>query len=99
MSKIVFDKYDKDKSGSISKAELKDICYSLGHPLSDAELTIALKVLDEDGNGVISYNEFKDWWAKKESRFDAFESEEEMKWLSNFIDMFTKYDTDKSGQI
>merc|ERR1712070_150542 len=99
MSKIVFDKYDKDKSGTISKDELTNICYSLGHPLNDEQLTIALKLLDESGNGLIECKEFKEWWAKKDGRFDAFESEEETQWLTKYIGMFERFDKDKSGQI
>jgi Ca2+-binding EF-hand superfamily protein len=35
----------------------------LGQPLNDAEAKVAMSFLDEDGNGVIDFNEFVAWWA------------------------------------
>merc|ERR1719272_138344 len=64
LSKRVFNKYDKDNNGYIAVSELQHMMYDLGHPLDSADLTHAAQVLDKDGNGEISYDEFKDWWNK-----------------------------------
>lgn len=44
LSKILFNKHDKDKSGSITRNEFKDLCYEMGHYLNDTELDHAIKV-------------------------------------------------------
>jgi len=54
MSKRVFMKYDKDGGNSIDTAELGNMMYDLGHPLSQREIEGAVKILDTDGDGIIS---------------------------------------------
>ncbi len=46
LSKRVFEKYDKDKSGTINAKEFQSMCYDMGHYLSPPELVIALKRID-----------------------------------------------------
>lgn len=43
--------------------------YDLGQPLSEAEFQNAITLLDTDGNGKLSYSEFKAWWSKAD-RFE-----------------------------
>merc|ERR1712013_16656 len=99
MSKIMFKKYDKDGSGNIDSKEFGDLCYSLGHPIKAEELETAVKVLDIDGDGTISYEEFQKWWAKKDTRFELIDSEEGQKWLETHVSTFQAHDADKSGQV
>jgi Ca2+-binding EF-hand superfamily protein len=42
VSRILFNKHDKDGSGSISTAEFKDLAYSMGYFLSD-QVTLSTK--------------------------------------------------------
>lgn len=46
LSKRIFEKYDKDDSGTIDKDEFKAMCYDLGYYLSDAEADIAFRTID-----------------------------------------------------
>ena len=63
--KVYFDKFDKDKSGSIDLKELYDvwaaIFANLGMTMKPKEkfLNLVLKDYDKDQNGKISYGEFK----------------------------------------
>lgn len=57
-SKIIFDKYDTDKDGNISKSEFASLCYNLGHCLINYELDAAFSIIDASNNGLISYDEF-----------------------------------------
>lgn len=50
---IIFHKYDKDRSGKISKQEFSELCMAMGYRLSPQELELALQVLG-DGNGNIT---------------------------------------------
>lgn len=47
MSKRMFDKFDKDKSNSITYDEFKALVADLGYHLSDDELKIATALLDK----------------------------------------------------
>jgi Ca2+-binding EF-hand superfamily protein len=41
---------------------LAAFCESLGTKLTSEELEAALLILDESGDGNISYEEFAEWW-------------------------------------
>lgn len=53
-----FEDADKDKSGSLTIKELKDLLNSLGEKLSEMEVEAILDNADTDGNGTIDFNEF-----------------------------------------
>ena len=56
--KEIFDLVDEDKSGQISKAELKKLMATLRlHPTED-ELTAMMREVDADGSGDIDFDEF-----------------------------------------
>jgi hypothetical protein len=48
---------------SVDQAEFKALAYESGHQLNATELSLAMKKLDKDGSGKITYDEFKGWWA------------------------------------
>lgn len=60
--KPAFAKFDKDGSGAIDKAELKELSKDLGNELSEGDLNTALKDLDLNKDGVIDVNEFARWY-------------------------------------
>ena len=53
-----FQFYDADGSGAIDVEELKAMMATLGHDLSDEQLSIMINDVDKDGNGLIDYREF-----------------------------------------
>ncbi|KAI9344329.1 hypothetical protein BDR26DRAFT_932806 [Obelidium mucronatum] len=94
-----FNQYDKDKNGSICATEFKQICYDMGYFLSDEEVQMDIKLLDLDGSGAITYDEFIKWW-QRDDRFKMLQfGPEEMERLDTFTKLFKKYDNDKSGCI
>eukprot|EP00045_Choanoeca_perplexa_P017848 m.268555 g.268555 ORF g.268555 m.268555 type:complete len:169 (-) comp17654_c0_seq1:704-1210(-) len=114
LSKIIFDKHDRDGSGTIDASELKEIAYQLGHPMTDAQIAEGLKEIDLDGSGELNYEEFKRWWAQKD-RFsqlggtagddEATASQDEQAaaawaaWLDSTVKHFAYFDKDHSGSI
>jgi len=58
----LFKAADKDRTGSLTPAELGALCKSLGSELDQNELEAAMACLDTDGSGVIKYGEFYTWW-------------------------------------
>ena len=57
--KDAFAVFDTDKSGSIDRKELKRLMKKLGQALTEAELDAMMDEVDTDGDGVISFQEFK----------------------------------------
>ena len=62
--RAVFDKYDHDQSSDIDIAELKNVLEDLGVEATDERLHDAFSILDVNGDGVIAYDEFSNWWRK-----------------------------------
>jgi Ca2+-binding EF-hand superfamily protein len=61
----LFYKYDRDGSGDIDSNELVNLLSDLGVTLKDEnELSGLLMLVDRDGNGTISFEEFFFWWNK-----------------------------------
>jgi len=99
LSKIIFQKYDIDHSESISAAEFKNMSYDLGYFLSDTEAELAVKRLDKDCDGSISYEEFKSWWITNDRWSTIKLSEKNMVALQAISAQFQKYDINKNGAI
>ena len=53
-----FKAFDKDDSGTISAAELRDIMSSQGEKFTDEEAEEIFREADTDGDGQINYEEF-----------------------------------------
>ncbi|CAE6455103.1 unnamed protein product [Rhizoctonia solani] len=62
----IFERFDKDGSGSIERAELGravallvfDVSNSIGDKLTDQELGMIMREVDTDGDGRVSFEEF-----------------------------------------
>jgi len=57
--KVMFDILDKDHSGTISTAELRQMMIDFGGNLTHQEIDIAMGMFDLDGSGQISKAEFR----------------------------------------
>lgn len=68
--KNAFSVFDMDKNGSISAEELQTVLRSLGEDCSLAECRKMISGVDCDGDGMISFEEFKIMMVKG-SRFDV----------------------------
>jgi hypothetical protein len=60
--KRVFTSFDADNSGFIDSHELQGVSRELGKELTEEELKQVLNELDENRDGKISYEEFRNWW-------------------------------------
>ena len=58
----LFDKCDVDNSGYLDREEVAKVCQELGTVLEERELLAALTLLDTNGDGKVSFEEFKDWY-------------------------------------
>ena len=56
--KEAFGMFDKDGNGQISRNELGSVLRSLGRHLTQMELTVILRDLDEDGDNMLNFTEF-----------------------------------------
>lgn len=67
IAKQAFDTYDKDKDGSLNKKELAYLTSSLGSTLTHAELDTAHAAMDTNGDGKITFTEFKTWFMQSKT--------------------------------
>ena len=89
----------QDKSGQISTKEFGKLCFGLGYALTDAELDLAVKLLDKDASGHIELGEFKDWW-RRDDRWQSIQLEGfELQKRQDAADSFNAFDADQSGSI
>ncbi len=56
--KAVFDRHDRDRSGTLKSAELVHVANELGLFISKAEADIILKQFDLDNSGEVDFDEF-----------------------------------------
>lgn len=54
--------FDAARTGQLTTTQLAQLCSSLGSTLTRQELESALFILDTDGNGLVSEDEFVSWW-------------------------------------
>jgi Ca2+-binding EF-hand superfamily protein len=60
--KSIFNQFDKNKNGTIGRLELATLSIALNNPLSQAELSDFFKQIDENNNGIVSWDEFIRYW-------------------------------------
>ena len=54
-----FRQFDTDGNGTLSEQELSEAYLAAGIPITDANLSRCIKLLDTNGDGVIDLEEFK----------------------------------------
>ena len=66
MEREIFDRFDKDKNGTIEKKELANLAIALNNPLSLAELQDFFRAIDIDNSLYITWEEFIGYWQKSD---------------------------------
>uniref|UniRef100_A0A7S4EEU9 EF-hand domain-containing protein n=1 Tax=Pseudo-nitzschia australis TaxID=44445 RepID=A0A7S4EEU9_9STRA len=84
----VFEQVDKDGNGNIDREELRQLFDLLECHATNDELTEVFTQLDANQNGVISRNEFTDWYLKSEKRL-----------LAQVRNVFDQIDINKSNTL
>ena len=67
--KDAFAVFDTDGSGSIDRKELKRLMKKLGQALTEAEVDAMMDEVDSNGDGEISYDEFKEMMVRIVQKF------------------------------
>uniref|UniRef100_A0A2N9EQ98 EF-hand domain-containing protein n=1 Tax=Fagus sylvatica TaxID=28930 RepID=A0A2N9EQ98_FAGSY len=91
--KKIFNKFDKNGDGKISRDELKDVLHALGSKTTSDEVKRIMSEIDKDGNGFISLEEFAEFHLGGPSVDGSQGSTKELR------DAFDLYDLDKNGLI
>ena len=60
----LFSEHDKDGTGELDGDKLKVLLSSMGHDVTDMDCNIALRMLDKEEDGVVSLNDFVEWYVK-----------------------------------
>lgn len=58
----IFDMFDVDKSGDLDAKEFQELAFMLGETLTLNEVQERIKIIDQDDNGLIDFDEFYQWW-------------------------------------
>ncbi|XP_056638704.1 troponin C, isoallergen Bla g 6.0101-like isoform X2 [Diorhabda sublineata] len=95
MLKSIFDSFDVEKKQEISVDMIGQILDMLGHRQTPQELEAIIKEIDEDGNGVMNFEEF----ANLSARFLVEEEEDTEAILRELKDAFRLYDKEGLGYI
>ncbi|MCP3061425.1 EF-hand domain-containing protein [Myxococcus sp. K38C18041901] len=61
----IFQRYDRNRTGAIERAEFARLLEALGQDVTDEELEIAVDIVDADRTGKISWMAFKAWWRSR----------------------------------
>mmetsp|Transcript_3327 Transcript_3327/g.4673 ORF Transcript_3327/g.4673 Transcript_3327/m.4673 type:complete len:383 (-) Transcript_3327:269-1417(-) len=89
----IFDLYDNDGSGQIDSHELRRLMISLGKTMDEFEAKEMLTMLDIDGDGQVSKEEFLLWHIKQ------LQHKEELTPEQVADSLFSTFDDDDSGSI
>jgi Ca2+-binding EF-hand superfamily protein len=99
VSKIIFEKWAGSGSTFITRDQFRNLVIDYGYFLTDSELELSLKVLDQNGDGQIQYDEFLQWW-NQENRFDKLKLDDTMLMVVNKAsEVFRKIDNNTNGVI
>ena len=92
VASLIFKKHDSDGDGILSVAELAKLCASMDRPLEDKRVELLRSILDADGDGLLTRDEFLSWWregeAKRWALFESTEHEARVRGLSEFFTAF-----------
>jgi Ca2+-binding EF-hand superfamily protein len=73
------------------------MCKSFEHPLTDLQIEFGIMMIDRDGSGTLSYDEFLKWWQQKD-RFQTVDiTQEKLQKLHGYLTIFKSFDTDGNG--
>merc|ERR1719174_279536 len=90
----VFEKFDKDGSGSIDTNELYQAVKNLGYFPTRASIAEAVSIVDMDGGGDLSFDEFFKMMSYLRST-EGFTKDE----VAEFKEVYDKFDRDGSGEV
>lgn len=62
--KRIFGTFDVDEDDALSEKEFASLCFDLGVDVTYNELTACFNAIDKNDNGVITFDEFRDWWTQ-----------------------------------
>mmetsp|Transcript_11284 Transcript_11284/g.27770 ORF Transcript_11284/g.27770 Transcript_11284/m.27770 type:complete len:450 (-) Transcript_11284:191-1540(-) len=98
-AQIVFQKFDRNNSGSIDAKEFQTMCYNLGYMLTATEIKFAVMMLDTDGSGVIESGEFHKWWGSTDRWQKLFLDDDQVKQRTAAANVFRRFDPTGSGAV
>jgi len=92
MAALVYKKYNKDKSATLSFDEFIQLCEDLDHALDAKTLALGMRLLDLDGYSGLTMPEFMRWWKLGEARWEVLdmsaENEQRVQELADYYDSF-----------
>ena len=88
----LFTKYDENGDEQLNEKELVNLlCNEMGLTLDEVEMYIYL--VDKSGDGLISFEEFKEWYNSDEE-LRAVRENSRYQIIKNAIELFKRFDVD-----
>ena len=63
--KEIFEHFDRDANGIIDVNEFRQILTTLDPDIGADEIDMGLTIVDANGNGMIEFDEFINWWSQR----------------------------------
>jgi len=86
--KMTFESLDTNSDGELDVEELAQLLSGINFPYKHEEVEKLMVELDKNGDGRVDYEEFATWYIGSEKRIKR-----------DILDLFNKYDSDKSGTL
>ena len=68
--RVLWDELDADGSGDLDREEVRSVMKKMGRNVSEAKLDRIMVDMDRNGDGLVDYDEFVNWWDENEKRKD-----------------------------
>jgi Ca2+-binding EF-hand superfamily protein len=99
LTQMVFEKYDTDGNGTITKDEFVAMIYALGRHMDAMEREAAFSFVELNGDGRITFGEFLRWW-QAEDRWGLLAlTPDQLGALWQVAEYYEYYDDDQSGVL
>lgn len=102
LTRTLFEKYDKDQDGALSRDEFRLFVSDLGYRLSSDEIRSAFNFIDRSRSGFIDYEEFREWCSPDNRYFamgDGARGTLSTSEIRAAFEAFQSFDVDKSGFV
>eukprot|EP00924_Labyrinthula_sp_SR-Ha-C_P002455 maker-scaffold_16-snap-gene-5.10-mRNA-1 protein AED:0.37 eAED:0.37 QI:148/1/1/1/1/1/2/48/188 len=99
LSVIVFEKYDLGNKGFWDESDFERFLTEKHYYFSEQELALGFIKADENSDGKITYDEFRNWWSNDNREKEMELSDSQLQMVDIIIGVFNSCDKNKDGKL